>query len=448
MIHPKKHTSWNSRWTFIMAAAGSAIGLGNIWKFPYIAGENGGGAFVLIYLACIAIVGLPILICEILMGRHSRSNPINATLRLSRESNITKAWAIIGIMGTIAGMIIMSFYSVVAGWVLDYVVESAQGSFLMATSDQITSHFEKGLLGNQELQLAWHSAFTLLTAAVVAAGVTKGLGNAVRIMMPLLAILLTILLFYSLSVGDVSSSLHFLFTPDFSRLNEESVLKAMGHSFFTLSLGMGAMMAYGSYMPANTPIVRTAIAIVFLDTLFALMAGMAIFPLVFANGIAPSSGPGLMFISLPVAFSGMPFGTFFGTLFFVLVLIAAWTSSISLIEPAVAWLSENTRVSRYVSTGLVCLITWGGGVACIYKAGVFDFLDMLSSNILLPLGGLLMAIFVGWMMKKKIAKKELDDLSYNQFNLWYGTLRVFTPIGVMIVFAYSLWEAYQRGLFQ
>lgn len=434
----KKHISWNSRWTFIMAAAGSAIGLGNIWKFPYITGENGGGAFVLVYLLCIAIIGLPVLMAETLMGRHSRRNPISAMSRLASESDTSKAWVVIGLMGTLAGILIMSFYSVVAGWVMDYIVESARGSFVMATQNQVTAYFESGLTGNPKLQLAWHTAFVLMTVAVVAAGVTKGLGNAVRFMMPLLAILLVILLGYSISVGNVAEAARFLFSPDFSRLSAEGVLKAMGHSFFTLSIGMGAIMAYGSYMPAKVSIARTAITIVLLDTVFALMAGMAIFPLVFAHGIEPGSGPGLMFISLPMAFGGMPFGTFFACLFFILVLIAAWTSSISLIEPAVAWISENTRISRYISAGIIGLITWLGGVACIYREGVFGQLDMLASNIMLPLGGLLMAIFVGWIMKRKIAKKELEDLSYNQFNLWYATLRVFTPIGIVVVFAYSV----------
>jgi NSS family neurotransmitter:Na+ symporter len=445
-IAAKTHVSWTSRWTFIMAATGSAVGLGNIWKFPYITGENGGGAFVLMYLLCIAIIGIPVLMAEILLGRHSRSNPINAMSNLARQSDASKAWGLAGVIGVCAGLMIMSFYSVVAGWVLDYVVESAKGSFAGQHPDIIKDYFGSTLLADQKLQLAWHTVFSLLTIMVVAAGVTKGLGAAVRILMPLLFILLLVALGYSYMQGDFTAGLQFLFHFDISgilnretcNLNNECtttypILIAMGHAFFTLSIGMGAIMAYGSYMPKNASIAKTAITVAALDTFVALAAGMAIFPLVFANGIQPDSGPGLMFQSLPIAFSSMPGGTFFGTLFFVLVAIAAWSSSISLIEPAVAWLDENFRINRPVCSAIVGIIIWLGGATCIYKEGAFDTLDYLASNIMLPLGGLLMAIFTGWVMKRKIAKKELSDLSYTQFNLWYAVLRVFTPIGIITV---------------
>ena len=434
----KTHVGWSSRWTFVMAATGSAVGLGNIWKFPYITGENGGGAFVLMYLLCIAIVGIPVLIAEILLGRQARSNPINGMINLARESDTTKAWAFIGIMGTLAGLFIMSFYSVVAGWVLDYIIEAAQGSFTGTTAEQAGAYFESALLGNKKLQLSWHSVFTLLTVVVVAAGVTRGLGNAVRILMPILFVLLLVLLGYSYSQGNFSAGFNFLFDFDFSKLTGEALLIAMGHAFFTLSLGMGAIMVYGSYMPDNASIVSTAITVAFLDTLIALVAGMAIFPRVFANSIEPSAGPGLRFVSLPIAFGNMPGGVLFGTLFFILVGIAAWSSSISLIEPAVAWLDENFDMNRAVCAGIVGVIVWLGGFACIYVEGFFDKLDHLASNIMLPLGGLLMAIFAGWIMKRKLAKNQLSGLSYNQFNTWYAVLRVFTPIGVIVVFAHSL----------
>jgi NSS family neurotransmitter:Na+ symporter len=374
---------------------------------------------------------------EIILGRHGRSNPINAMIQLARESDTSKAWGIVGVMGVIAGLMIMSFYSVVAGWVLDYIVESAKGNFQGATGEATGAYFN-GLLANDKLQLSWHSVFTALTVLIVAAGVTKGLGNAVRVLMPILFVLLLVLLGYSYSQGNFAEGVKFLFNPDFSKLTGSSVLIAMGHAFFTLSIGMGAIMVYGSYMPADASIAKTACTVAFLDTLIALVAGLAIFPLVFANGIEPGSGPGLMFVSLPIAFGNIPGGLVFGTLFFVLVGIAAWSSSISLIEPAVAWLNENLKVSRLVSAGIIGMVVWLGGLACIYVDGAFDMLDNIASNIMLPLGGLLMAIFAGWVMKRKIAKTELNDLSYNQFNVWYGTLRVFTPIGVIVVFIYKL----------
>ena len=432
------HIGWNSRWTFVMAATGSAVGLGNIWKFPYITGENGGGAFVLMYLLCIAIIGVPVLMAEILLGRHGRSNPVNAMVNLARASDTTKAWALVGVMGMLAGLMIMSFYSVVAGWVLDYIVESARGTFSGAEPAVISQYFSTELLADKKLQLSWHSVFTLLTVAVVAAGVTKGLGNAVRVLMPLLFVLLLVLLGYSYAQGNFAAGFNFLFDVDFSKLTTDAFLIAMGHAFFTLSVGMGAIMVYGSYMPSHASIAGTSITVAFLDTLIALVAGLAIFPLVFANHIEPSSGPGLMFVSLPIAFGAIPGGALFGTLFFILVGIAAWSSSISLIEPAVAWLDENFNINRAVSAALVGVLVWCGGLACIYVENVFDRLDYLASNIMLPLGGLFTAIFAGWVLKRKIAKKELDDLGYSQFNLWYATVRVFTPIGIIIVFLHSL----------
>lgn len=434
----KTHARWSSHWTFLMAATGAAVGLGNIWKFPYITGENGGGAFVLVYLACIAIVGIPLLMSEILMGRQGRSNPINSMLSLARASDASRLWAGIGILGTLAGLVIICFYSVVAGWVMDYIIETAKGTFAGISAEEAASYFESSLLADKKLQLSWHTAFTLLTVAVVAAGVTKGLGNSVRIMMPLLFILLVLLLAYSITQGDFARGFSFLFSPDFSKLTGKSVLVAMGHSFFTLSIGMGAMMAYGSYMPEDSSITRMTLAVVFFDTLIALMAGLAIFPLVFANGIEPGAGPGLMFKSLPIAFGHMPGGTFFGTLFFILVGIAAWTSSISMIEPAVAWIDENFRITRATASAIIGFIVWWGGFACIYYEGVFGILDNLGSNIMLPLGGLLMALFVGWSMKRKLIKNQLGDLGYYPFNAWYAVLRVFTPIGIILVFLYGL----------
>ena len=434
MSETQQHVGWTSRWTFIMAATGSAVGLGNIWKFPYIAGENGGGAFVLVYLLCIALVGLPVLITEILLGRAGRSNPVDAMIKHARASDVSKAWGLVGVMGIIAGLMVMSFYSVVAGWVLDYIFESADGAFVGKDAAAIGQYFETTLLDNHILQLSWHSVFTLLTMAVIAAGVNRGLGNAVRILMPMLFVLLLVLLGYSYQHGDFMAGVHFLFDVDFSKLSGESVLIAMGHAFFTLSIGLGSIMVYGSYMPDNASIPRTAVTVAFLDTLIALVAGLAIFPLVFAHGIEPGAGPGLMFVSLPIAFGAMPGGAVFGAMFFVLVAIAAWSSAISLVEPAVAWICENTKVPRPAAAALIGAVVWTGGAACIFVDGVFDKMDFIASNILLPLGGLAMAIFATWVMKRKIAKTQLKELSYNQFNLWYAVTRVFTPIGVIVVF--------------
>lgn len=442
-IAPRKHISWASRWTFILAATGSAVGLGNIWKFPYVAGDNGGGAFVLVYLLCVAIIGLPVLIAEILLGREGRSNPVDTMLTIARRSDVSKLWTVVGVMGALAGLMIMSFYSVVGGWILEYITEAAKGSFSGNSAETISSYFEQSLLPDRNLQFAWHSLFTLITFSVVAAGVVNGIGMAVRILMPLLALLLLVLLGYSSQYGEFMQAVEFMFRPDFSRLSADAVLVAMGHAFFTLSLGMGAIMVYGSYMPDKAPIAGTAITIALLDTVIAIIAGLVIFPLVFANGISPQAGPGLMFASMPLAFSQMPMGDVFATFFFTLVGIAALSSAISLLEPAVAWIDEHSNINRPGASGIVGVIVWAGGIACIYVDNVFDTLDFVTTNVLLPLGGLAMAIFVGWKMKRKLAKTQLGELNFYQFNLWYAVLRVFTPLGILAVFIYQLWPFMQ-----
>jgi NSS family neurotransmitter:Na+ symporter len=326
---------WRNRWTFILAAAGSAVGLGNIWKFPYITGENGGGAFVLVYLACIALIGIPIMIAEVMLGRRGRMSPINAMLYLSRESGVSHWWSGIGWSGVLAGILILSFYSVVAGWALHYFILAAGGEF-----HQIDAETSGGLFGELLASIGtltiWHTLFLLMTLGIVAAGVVKGLGVAVRYLMPLLFLLMVVLVLYSASVGDFSRAFHFLFDFNSGALKWDGVLAALGHAFFTLSLGMGAIMAYGAYLPKTSgeggqPISlgKTVLIIAFLDTLVALMAGLVIFPIVFANAsLEPSAGPGLLFVSLPIAFGGMAAGSFFAAVFFFLVFISALSSAI------------------------------------------------------------------------------------------------------------------------
>jgi NSS family neurotransmitter:Na+ symporter len=431
------HVHWTSRWTFIMAATGSAVGLGNIWKFPYIAGEYGGGAFVLVYLCCIALIGVPVMMAEVLIGRHGQSNPISAVSNIAQKDKASRYWAAIGGIGVITGLCIMMFYSVVAGWALDYVYESARATFTNGTKDSVGNYFTS-LTNDPKTQTAWHSVFTLLTISVLAGGVTKGLGNAVRILMPILLVLLLILVGYSYMLGDFQQGVNFLFAFDASKLTGQAVLEAMGHAFFTLSLGMGAIMAYGSYMPRDASIGKTVLTVAFLDTAIALIAGLAIFPLVFANGIEPGAGPGLMFVSLPIAFGNMDSGLIFGTLFFVLVAIAAWSSAVSLLEPSIAWANEQLGMKRLPAAGIVGVIAWSGGVACIYYSELFNFLDTLTTNYLLPLGGLFIAVFAGWKMKRKSVRDELKDLKLGTFNLWYGATRVIAPIGILIIFIYKL----------
>ena len=434
-MHSHAPVTWKSRWTFILAATGSAVGLGNIWKFPYITGENGGGAFVLVYLACILLIGIPVMIAEIMTGRAGRSDPLHSMAKLSAGSGGHKAWGAVGAVGMIAGLMIMMFYSVVAGWALDYAAQSLSGGYGQSSGD-IEAGFN-GLLADSGQQLVWHSVFCLLTGGVVALGVTRGIGKAVELLMPILFVFLIVLVGYSLLNGDFSAGFHFMFDTDFSKLSGDAILIAMGHAFFTLSLGMGAIMAYGAYFPGHASIGKTVLAIGALDTLIALLAGLAMFPLVFANDLVPGQGPGLMFVTLPIAFSNMSGGLFFGSLFFILVSIAALSSSISLIEPSVAW-AERRGILRPLATAGLIGIAWLGGVASIYIAGVFDALDYITANIMLPIGGLFIAIFVGWVLKPD---RVLDETGMNGgpiYKAWRFTLRYLAPLGILIVFLNSL----------
>ena len=444
------HGAWANRWIFILAATGSAVGLGNIWKFPYITGENGGGAFVLVYLVCILLVGIPIMMSEVLVGRRGRQSPINSMREVAAEAGQSRNWSFVGWLGSLTGFLIFSFYSVVAGWVLYYVAGMGMGQFVDVGSEQAGKIFND-LLASPETLFIWHTVFVVMVMVVIAGGVNKGLERATRILMPLLFVLLIILLGYSINSGHFQEGWDFLFHFDPSELTWNSVLIALGHSFFTLSLGMGSIMAYGSYMGKKDSIGSTVISIAFLDTLVALIAGLAIFPVVFANNLDPAAGPGLMFVTLPVAFSQMPGGQVFGFLFFVMVAFAAWTSAISLMEPGAAWLVETKGFSRLGASVLLGIGVWVLGLAAlgsfsvlsdihIVGMSVFDFLDFLTANIMLPLGGLLTAIFVGWFLTKDISKEELALKCSNLYKAWFVTIRFISPVAVAIIFALNLYQ--------
>ncbi|MCG8315734.1 MAG: sodium-dependent transporter [Pseudomonadales bacterium] len=440
------HGTWDRRWTFILAATGSAVGLGNIWKFPYMAGENGGGAFVLIYLVFVAVIGIPVMLAEIMLGRRGRHSPINTMRTLAREEDAKKFWAGIGWLGALAGVLILSFYSVIAGWAIAYVFKILSGG-LLGEAD-IPGEFG-AFVSDPMLNILWHSLFMSLVVFVVARGIHKGLESAVRILMPLLFLMLLGLLGYATTTGSFGDALYFMFKFDPGKLTADAVLSALGHSFFTLSLGMGAIMAYGAYMNRNESLGRTVLTIGFLDTLVAVIAGLIIFSIVFANGLDPAAGPSLMFQTLPVAFSKMPGGMVIGGVFFVLIVFAAWSSAISLAEPTVAWAVESTNLNRFVATLLVCLPTWLLGVACalslnewseftILGDGILDFLDKLTTNVMLPLGGMLIAIFAGWIMRRSIVTKEVKMKNYNLFTAWVILVRIVAPIGIAIVMYNSL----------
>ncbi|MCK5263480.1 MAG: sodium-dependent transporter, partial [Gammaproteobacteria bacterium] len=432
---------------FILAATGSAVGLGNIWKFPYITGENGGGTFVLVYLVCIALIGVPIMMAEIMLGRRGRQSPINTMKLLAHDERRNKNWVWLGWMGMVAGFLILSYYSVIAGWAMSYVFRTASGVFVGATADGVNSIFGD-LVSDPERLLAWHTIFIVMTMIVVSRGVKHGLETAVRYLMPSLFVLLLMIVAYSMTTGYFMEGVRFMFTP--GDISSEGVLIAMGHAFFTLSLGMGAIMVYGSYLPKGTSIAQATMFIAAADTIVALLAGLAIFPIVFANGLEPGAGPGLIFKTLPIAFGQMEAGTLVGTAFFILLSFAAWTSAISLIEPAVAWLVENKNVNRLYASVWVGIATWAFGLGTVFSFNIwsdktwsipylfknfsfFDTLDYLTSNIMLPMGGLFIAIFAAWLMRENSSRDELntDDWIYK---VWRILLRYVTPVAVIIVF--------------
>jgi len=448
MAQPAHRSAWSNRWTFMLATAGSAIGLGNIWKFPYMVGVNGGSAFVLVFLACIVVVGIPLMMCEIMLGRRAQRNPIDGIQALAHEANAPAAWKLVGITGLFAGLLILGFYSIIAGWVLDYIVRAASGEFHGIDGATAKSRFDTFLAAPLEL-LLWHTLFIVMTLGVVARGVNAGLEKANKILMPALFAILLVLVGYSMAVGDFARSAAFMFTPDFSKVTPTAVLSALGHAFFSLSLGMGAVMVYGSYLQRHVSIARTSFYVAIADTGVGLLVGLAIFSLVFANGLEPAAGPGLIFQTLPIAFGRMPGGDVIGTLFFVLVAFAAWTSAISLVEPAIAWLTENTSLTRKQSAWLIGITDWLLGIAVLlsfnewqnvrllFGLGIFDTLDKLTTTIMLPLGGLSMAIFAGWVMRTTHVQEELG-LATALYQLWRFTIRYISPLAIVAIFVYLL----------
>lgn len=441
-------SAWRNRWTFMLATAGSAIGLGNIWKLPYMIGVNGGSAFVLVFIASIFFVGIPLMMTEILLGRRAQKNPLDGIESLALEAKASRHWRYLGGMGMLTGLLILSFYSVIGGWVLSFISIAANGNFVGISAEQSTANFNQ-LLASPFALLFWHTVFMAMTMGVVARGVNSGLEKANNILIPALFAILLILLGYSMSVGDMESAYQFMFSLDFSKITPVAVLSALGHAFFSLSLGMGAVMVYGSYLQRDVSIARASIYIALADTMLGLVIGLAIYALVFANQLVPNAGPGLIFQTLPIAFGQMPGGTLIATLFFVLVAFAAWTSAISLVEPTIAWVVENTDISRKTATTTLGLIIWLIGISVVlsfnewqnvkivFGLNIFETLDKLTSTILLPLGGLLIAIFAGYFMKQDHVQEELN-LPHRSFKIWMCMNNIIAPIGIGAVFLYLL----------
>ena len=436
---------WGSRLGFILAASGSAIGLGNVWKFPYIVGENGGGAFVLIYLLCIFIIGTPIMLAEFTLGRKTNLNPVGAFKSLTPQTTFTG----IGYMGVLAGFLILSFYGVVGGWTFAYVVKSITGSVLSFTTPKEAGTFFGNFIGNTGETLFYHALFMGVCIAIVIRGIHGGIEKACDILMPTLVFFLFLLMIRSLTLEGAMEGVSFYLSPDFSKINSNTILIALGQAFFSLSLGMGCMITYGSYLSDKESLASSTVYVVMFDTMIALLVGMVIFPAVFAMGLEPTEGPSLVFSVLPTVFTSMPMGQVVSVIFFTLLAIAAITSGISLLEVVVAYFIDERGWERKKTVMIVGFGIFMFGIPSGLSFGAisdfklmnmtfFDHVDNVASNYLLPLGGMLTAIFVGWIWGTKNATEEIQKeenvFGFPWVQCWEFLIRYITPVAVGTVF--------------
>lgn len=447
------HT-WSSGIVFILAAVGAAVGLGNIWKFPYVVGVSGGGAFVLVYLACVVFIAIPILIGELLIGRRGHHSPPVAMGVVAVDAGRSRAWSAVGWMGVTAGFFIATYYSVIAGWTLAYIVKAVSG-FGGASPADVSAQFD-ALRADPVTMTLWHTVFITIAMYIVGRGLHDGIERSVSFMMPALFAMMLVMIGYAVVEGDMQAATGFLFSADFSKIDGGVVLTAIGQAFFSIGVAMGLMMAYGSYVPKEISLTRSAVIIAGADTLVALLAGLMIFPLVFANGLDPGEGPGLIFVTLPTAFAGMAGGRIFGTLFFLLLAFAAVTSIIALIEPIVAYAEDRWKMMRRNACILIGFVAWLIGIASVLSfnawagiapLGMFDafagmtvyaLIDYFTANLLMPLGGILIALFVGWRLEPALLADELSFGSPFLFRLWLWMIRIVAPLAIVAVLYKSL----------
>ena len=444
-VTQSRHGMWANRWLFILAATGSAVGLGNIWKFPYITGENGGGAFVVVYLLCIAVIGIPIMLAEVTIGRLGRLSPVNTMATLAAKHGKPREWSVVGMLGAITGFTILSFYAVVGGWVLYYVFRVGFGEFSGADASFVESAFGE-FVGSWSQVLLWFTIFMVITVVIVARGVEKGLQTTVKWSMPILILLLFVVLIYGIAEGGFVKAISFMFTIDFSALKTESILIAMGHAFFTLSLGMGAMMIYGAYVPSDVSLRSTVYTVAAADTLVALVAGLAVFSIAYAYNLDPGSGVGLLFNTTTLAFGNLPFGSLFGCLFFLTVSLATLTSAISLTEPVITWIVEKTELQRWLVAVIIGVAIWVLGLGSVFSfnlwsevqigsRNIFDFLDYVTQAWLFPLGGILIGLFAGFVLPKTTLGEQWGISDGIEMTIWRVLIGIVAPICVLVVFA-------------
>lgn len=424
---------------FILAAIGSSVGLGNMWKFPYVTGQNGGGAFFLLFIACLLIVGLPVLLGELAVGRGGRGDAVSAFTTLSRK----RGWGVLGFIAVLAAFLIMTYYSTIAGWTLHYAVESVSG--ILFQSGDYAEHFK--LFTGGMMPIVWQIVVFALTGFIIARGISGGIEKFNKIVIPGLLIILLVMMVRTLSLDGAAEGISYFLKPDFSQLTFHSALMALGLAFFSLSLGMGAMLTYGAYVDKHQSLPLATVAVGAGDLIYALIAGLIIFPTIFTFGIEPDSGPGLVFVALPAAFASMPYGALFGGLFFLLLAIAAVTSCLALAEVPVAYIIRRYNLGRGKATfyviaamyiiGLPCTLAAGGVLegATLGGRNFFQWIDFLTSNVMLPLGGLFVTLLVGYAWKQSGEETGLSPLWRS---IWLFTMRIIAPVLIILIFLSSI----------
>lgn len=448
------HVQWSARTPFLLATIGAAVGLGNLWRFPFIAGQSGGGAFVIVYLGFVILIGIPIVMAELSIGRRGQLSPVSTMRKLVAEQNKHPYWQLIGWLSIFIPLLGLSYYSVVVGWSIDYIGKAALNSFQGFASEDSQASFQ-GMLDSPVRMLITHTLFIVAVVFVVSRGVHKGIERFSKFMMPMLFLLLLVMVANSIFTADIKSGLRFLFSPDFSKLTTAAIAMALGQAFFSIAIGVGVLMTYGSYMPKNFSVPVSATIIVLADTLVALLAGIAIFPVVFQYGLDPAGGPGLIFVTLPITFGQMPGGHLFGLLFFIMLFFAAFTTAIGMLEPIVSWFNDS-GLKRSI------MAIWSGGAAwfigifsvlsfnvwkdfklfsfvpLLQDKTIFDLLDFLIANFMLPLNGLLIALFAGWVMMPSSTYEELNLQRRWVYDCWQFSIRYVAPVAICLIFITSL----------
>lgn len=443
-------TKWSSKVTFVLATIGFSVGLGNIWRFPYLAGESGGGAFVIIYLACVLLIGVPIIVAELMIGRRGGMTPAMTMSKLAEEAGRSRYWGVAGLIAIVTAFLIVSYYCVIGGWTLHYVYISAAEGWSGIDGAQSQSTFEQ-LLADPKLLILWQLVFLTIVAMITVRGLNGGIEKAVTFLMPVLFVLLFSLAIYGLIVGDAERGLEFLFKPDWSKVSGETFLNAIGQAFFSVGVGMAAMMVYGAYLPRKVSIPETSAIVAFADSAVAIIAGLAVFPFVFANGLSPTEGPGLVFVTLPTAFGDLSGGGFASIAFFALLAVAAITSAIALFEVLIAW-GEERGIGRVTTAIWGAILLWACGLLTVFSlnhwagfhplaflpgfenATVFDSIDRITATVGLPLGGFFISVFAGHVLSGKVVAEELGvGVNNVVFKAWRFMLRWPLPMAIALL---------------